>query len=89
VVVEASNAERTKEASRNPAIQMTALPQLCHGTRLFTASGLSRTRAYLIAHAVYEHPTRRAVCSAHVAKQGAVVDDLTLPRERLGALALM
>jgi hypothetical protein len=89
VAVEASNGEKTKEGSRNPAIQMTALPQLCRGARLFTASALSRTRARLIAYVVYEVPTKRAACSPHVAKQGAVLDDLTKLRERLEAHALM
>jgi hypothetical protein len=85
-VVEARNAENTKEVLRSPAIQMAALPQLCHGARLFTASALSRTRARLIAHAVYDVPTKRAACSPHVAKQGAVVADLKILRERLRVL---
>jgi hypothetical protein len=85
-VVEARNAEKTEEVSRNLAIQMTALPQLCYGTRLFTARLLSRTRTRLIAHAVYEVLTKRAACSAQAAKQGAVVDDLTILRERLQTL---
>jgi hypothetical protein len=84
-VVEASHAEKAKEESRKLAIQITAFPQLCHGPRLFTASALSRTRASLIAHSVNEVSTKQAACSAHVAKHGAVVDDLTILRERLRA----
>jgi hypothetical protein len=85
-LVEAYSANLMKEVALNFALQVTALPQLCHGARLCTASALSRTGVCLIVHAVYEVPTKRAACSAQAAEQGAVVDDLTILRERLQTL---